>query len=193
MKKVKTLDKNIEDNDIEKKKFSFKNIEAKYYIIAGAIVAAIIVVIVLLASGVFKQENTSAIVESSPTYQGKTITVIDGNTVIEEDNDSKTIEETTTASSFIQTSDEIQSQYSFSDISVSKSGINTIVKGNVTNNSSKYKNAYVNVKFYDNSNAIGSTSVLVKDLKKGSTQSFELKIVGDYTNKEYVSKVEYVS
>ena len=32
MKKVKTLDKNIEDNDIEKKKFSFKNIEAKYYV-----------------------------------------------------------------------------------------------------------------------------------------------------------------
>ena len=36
-------------------------------------------------------------------------------------------------------------------------------------------------------------NISVKDLKKGSTQSFELKIVGDYTNKEYVSKVEYVS
>lgn len=191
MKKENLKNENKRENLVEK----IKNMDKKKKIIIGSVILAIIIIIILICLFCCNdKKKDSAIDKSLSTYQGKKIYEKDGNTIIEEENGSLTIETKKEETDYIEATKKIQKQYKISGVKVKKSGSSTIVTGTVKNVESKYTNAYVNVKFYnDQDEVIGSASTLVKDLKEKTEKKFEIKIVGNFSKSKYKVSIEYVS
>ena len=182
-------EKNQFVDDIEEKRLFDKRL-----ILSVLIGLAIIIIIIIIILMVTRQnDDRSAIDKSLSTYQGKEIYQDkDGNTVIVEENDSKTIESKKSKPDYIEADKDVANKYSITNVNISKVGTNTIIKGKVKNDASSYNKVYVNVKFYADDKVIGSSSTLVTNLKKNKTDDFEIKILGDFTQYPYDIKVEYV-
>lgn len=138
-----------------------------------------------------KREST--IDKDNPTYDGKKIYKDGDNTIIEENNNSKTIEKVSSENnSMTKASSKIQKQYEFTDVKVKTTSAKSIITGEVKNVSSKYSDIVINVKFYKADSVVGSASKQIKDLKKSKKKSFKIEILGDYTDCTYKTIVEYV-
>ena len=182
-RKLQTLE------DIEKKKLLNRKVTL------GLLIALVVIIIIIIIVLMLTRQNDkdTGIDRNLATYNGKEIYKDkDGNTVIVEENDSKTIESKKTDSGYHQADDDTSNKYEISDVNLSLEGGTTKITGKVKNNGSNYTKVYVNIKFYADGKVVGSASCLVTNLKKKKQDNFEIKILGDFRAYEYKVKVEYV-
>lgn len=182
-RKLQTLE------DIEKKKLLNKKV------ILGLLIALVVIIIIIIIVLMVTRQNDkeTGIDRNLSTYNGKEIYKDkDGNTVIVEENDSKTIESKKTDSGYQQADESTSNKYEISDVKIALEGGTTKITGKVKNNGAKFNKVYVNVKFYADSKVVGSASCLVTNLKKNKTDNFDIKILGNFKDYEYKIKVEYV-
>lgn len=141
-----------------------------------------------------KAEATSAINPNDPSYDGMKIYKENGDTIIEGEDGSKTIETTKTKENtgLAEATAEQKQKYAITNVTVSLRGGATIITGKVKNNDNKNHTVTVKAKFYSNDNKTKGATSTKLELNKGETKDFTMSIMDDLTKYQYKVEIEYV-
>lgn len=141
-----------------------------------------------------RQEGTSGVNPSDPSYEGKKVYKENGDTIIEEKDGGKTIETTKTKENtgLTQATAEQKQKYEITNVEVQLRGETTLITGKIKNNDIKNRTLTVKAKFYSNDNKTKGSVSTKLELSKGETKDFTMSIMDDVTKYKYKVEVEYV-
>lgn len=168
--------------------------------IISVFLVAFIIVLVIAGLVAFKNyrhkeeiKKNSSIDFNSETYKGKEIKIQGNKVIIKEENGSETIEtvDLNGKDKMTTANKDIKSKFAISNLSVNNKAAKTIITGEITAKTSKYKKAVVTATFKRNDVVTGTASSIV-DVKKDEVETFEITLLGDYSDSIYDVSVEYV-
>lgn len=139
------------------------------------------------------QTGSSAINPDDPAYANMKIYQKDGDTIIEGEDGSKTIETTKTKENtgLTETTKEEKEKYQITDVKVRTRGSGTSITGKVKNNDTKNHTVVINIKFYSEDNKIKGAATTKLTIEKGQAKDFALSTMDDMTKYKYNIVVDY--